>query len=148
LDRVSGLLLLLLGLLIFWEGRAVPFGSIGAPGPLFFPLVLGIMLVFLGLVLLVRKPDPKEKGGGSAFDWPGILRRLLPVFAGLVVYVYLLEPLGFLIAGIALMTFLFLNVASQKWPTAFLGAFVSIGLAYLLFGVLMKSNLPRGPLGF
>ena len=109
-------------------------------------MILGIFVVLLSLLLLI--PKGKERGGEPAFVWTAILRRVVPVFIGTVVYIFLLEPLGFLIAGVLLMTFLFLTITSQKWPVAFLGAFISIGLAYLLFGVLMKSNLPRGPLGF
>jgi putative tricarboxylic transport membrane protein len=145
-DRVSGVILLILGMIIFWEGRKVPLGSISAPGPRFFPMILGVFVLLLSLLLLI--PRGKERGGESVFVWTAILRRLVPVFVGMMAYVFLLETLGFLIAGVLLMTFLFLMISSQKWPVAFLGAFISIGLAYLLFGVLMKSNLPRGPLGF
>jgi hypothetical protein len=65
-----------------------------------------------------------------------------------VAYFLLLEYLGFVVVSFLLMLFLFLWVGRQRWFVAFLSAAACIGLAYLLFDVLLKSNLPRGVFGF
>jgi hypothetical protein len=73
---------------------------------------------------------------------------MLIVFAALVAYFLFLEYLGFVIISFLLMAFLFLWVARQKWYFALSSAVICIGLAYILFDVLLKSNLPRGVFGF
>jgi hypothetical protein len=70
------------------------------------------------------------------------------LFVALLVYFVFLEYLGFVIMSFLLMAFCFIWVARQKWYTALFWAFVSIGLAYLLFDILLKSSLPRGVFGF
>ena len=70
------------------------------------------------------------------------------LFAALVAYFLFLEYLGFVIVSFLLMFFLFLWVGRQRWYVAFLSAVICIGLAYVLFEILLKSNLPRGVFGF
>ena len=70
------------------------------------------------------------------------------VFASLVLYAVFLEFLGFLIASFVLAVFLFAVFASEQYWLAFVKALVLTGLAYVLFDVLLKSNLPRGLLSF
>jgi hypothetical protein len=45
------------------------------------------------------------------------------------------------------MASLFLVVAGKKWHASIFWAFISTGLAYLLFDVLLKSPLPKGVFG-
>jgi putative tricarboxylic transport membrane protein len=70
------------------------------------------------------------------------------VFVALLVYFFFLESLGFIVVSFLLMTFLFVVMASQKWHIALLQAFIFVGLAYLLFEILLKSQLPKGVFGF
>ena len=144
MDRISGFIILLLGLGILLPGRKISIGNLGAPGSAFFPAILAVLMILLSLFLII----PKRKEGESVLVWSTILRRIIPVLTALLVYVFLLEYLGFIVTGVLLMTFLFMRVGSQRWFLAPLEAFISIGLAYLLFRVLMKSNLPVGLLGF
>jgi len=39
-------------------------------------------------------------------------------------------------------------VAHQRWYVALSSAVLCIGLAYILFDVLLKSSLPKGVFGF
>jgi putative tricarboxylic transport membrane protein len=145
MDRICGAILLLLGLGILWEGRGISFGRLSAPGPGFFPTILAILLILVSFLLIV---PGKKKESDSFGGWSKVFKRVLPVFAILMVYFFLLECLGFVISGLLLMMVLFIKVGSQRWYVALLGACASIGSAYVLFGVLLKSSLPRGVLGF
>lgn len=147
MDRISGFIVFFLSVVILWEGRRISIGSVHSPGPGFFPILVAALLLIFSLFLIIPK-GKKENEGQPFLGWSTILSRLLPVFAVLLAYFFLLEYLGFVVVGFLLMTFLFVKVGSLRWYVAVPGAFISIGLAYLLFGVLMKSNLPRGVLGF
>ena len=52
-DRLSGALLVLLGLFVLWERRVLPLGSSQHPGPGYAPLLLAILLIVLGAILIV-----------------------------------------------------------------------------------------------
>lgn len=147
MDRISGFIVFFLAVVIFWEGRKISIGGIHSPGPGFFPILVAALLLVFSLFLIIPKRK-RENEGQPPLAWSTVLRRLVPVLAVLLAYFFLLEYLGFLVTGFLLMTFLFAEVGSLRWYGAVPWAFISIGLAYLLFGVLMHSNLPRGVLGF
>ncbi len=145
MDRISGLVVFLLAFVIFWQGRGLSIGSLHAPGPGFFPALIAAVLVILSLFLMIG--GGKKEGAEDAVSGPAIVRMLV-LFAALVTYFLFLEYLGFVIVSFLLMFFLFLWVGRQRWYVAFLSAVICIGLAYLLFEILLKSNLPRGVFGF
>jgi len=145
MDRVSGLVVFFLGVCILWQGRHLSVGSLRGPGPGFFPTLLATILMILSFFLILPR-GKKEVEDQSFFS--GSLKRVLMIFVALLVYFFLLEYLGFVIVSLLFMAFSFIVVASYRWHTALLWAFVSIGLAYVLFDVLLKSNLPKGVFGF
>jgi hypothetical protein len=147
INRISGFVIFFLGAILLWEGRNLSIGNFSSPGPGFFPMLLATLLMIFSLVLII--PNVKKKNDGQPLlSWSTIQNRLLPVFGALLGYFFFLEYLGFVVAGFLLMIFLFVRIGSLRWYVAVSGAFISIVAAYLLFGVLIKSNLPQGILGF
>jgi putative tricarboxylic transport membrane protein len=144
-DRISGLIVFFLGIAILWQGRSLSIGTLRAPGSGFFPMLLAVTLMILSLLLVI--PRARKEAGQSSFSAQH-LGRVSMLFVALLVYFAFLEYLGFVIMSFLLMAFCFIRVARQKWYTALFWAFVSIGLAYLLFDILLKSSLPRGVFGF
>ena len=146
MNRISGLVVFIIACAIFWQGRGLSIGSLHAPGPGFFPALIAGALVILSFILMIGggKNEAEEEDSISA----RAMARMLLLFAALVAYFLLLEYLGFVIVSFLLMFFLFFWVGHQRWHMAFSSAAVCIGLAYLLFEVLLKSNLPRGVFGF
>jgi hypothetical protein len=152
-ERLSGFCVLLLGIIILWQGRHLSVGTLHAPGAGFFPLLLALLLIILSFFLVIPRTKDRTKTGGEDEGQPGLfsasrLGRVSMVFVALLLYFIFLEYLGFVIVSFLLMAFCFVWMARQRWYAALFWAFVSIGLAYLLFDVLLKSNLPRGVLGF
>ncbi len=137
----------MLGVGILWEGRHLPFGRLSAPGPRFYPAILASLLILLSLILIISE-GKKKSGKGTLPSWTGSLQQVLPVYAALLAYFFFMEYLGFAIAAVLLMTFLFAKVAALRWYGAVSGALISTGMAYLLFELVLKSHLPRGLLGF
>jgi len=144
MDRISGGVVFCLGVCILWQGRHLSVGSLHGPGPGFFPVLLAAVLMILSLFLIL--PKGKKEENSSFFS--GSVKRVLMMFVALLFYFALLEFLGFLIVSILFMAFSFIAIAYYRWYSALLWAFVSIGLTYLLFEVLLKSNLPKGVFGF
>ena len=144
MDRISGGVVLCLAAAILWQGKHLAIGNLRAPGPGFFPNLIAVILIILSLILLIAGDKKADKS-------PLIVRqsgrRLLPVFLALLGYFFLLEFLGFVVTSFLFMAVLFMTVTIQKWYRALLWAFVTTGFAYLIFEVLLKSNLPKGVLG-
>ena len=145
MDRISGIVVFLLGATILWQGRHLTTGSLRSPGPGFFPLLLAAVMIILAFFLIV--PGKKKESARESSSFPSI-GRLSIVFVALLAYFFFLESLGFIIVSFFLMAFLFIVMASQKWHLALLQSFIFVGMAYILFEVLLKSQLPRGVMGF
>ncbi len=145
MDRISGIVVLLLGAAILWQGRHLTIGSLRSPGPGFFPSLLAGVMIILALFLIAPRKKKDSSSESSSFSSIG---RVSIVFIALLFYFYFLESLGFIIVSFFLMTFLFIVVASEKWHLALLQSFIFVGLAYVLFDVLLKSQLPHGVVGF
>lgn len=145
MERVNGLIIFLLGLVILWQGRGLSLGNLHQPGPGFFPLVIAGVLIVLSVPIFLTARARAE--GETGFSRRG-LGRIVTVFAALIGYFLLLEYLGFAAVSFLLMTFFFLFIARQRWYAALFWALVTTGLAYLLFETLLQSNLPKGILRF
>jgi len=140
-DRIFGALMLLLAATYSWTARGFDPGFISGPlGPNAFPYLLGAVLTTTALYLLVRPDAPAV--------WPP-LKTLLQMFAMVVlllVYVALLERLGFIIATFATVFVLGWRLGASLKTATFTGIGVALGV-YGLFDVLLELPLPSGLLG-
>ena len=139
-----GVVVLCLGLAVLWQGSSLTIGSFRNPGSGLFPALIAVILLVLSL-LLILFPQKKEREG-QAVSAKSIV-RLSVVFAALLLYAFFLEYLGFLIVSFVLTTFLFLVFGSQRYWLAVVKAIAFTGLAYVLFELILKSNLPKGMVG-
>ena len=143
-DWLSGIALISVALLVAWQNRVFPTGSLAEPGPGYVPLLFAVALGFFGLLIALR-------GGASPFvntiDWSES-RRGMVLLVACGVAVFVLERIGYRLTMIALLIFL-LGVVERKRPLPTL--LVALGFAfasYFLFATLLKVQLPRGPWGF
>jgi putative tricarboxylic transport membrane protein len=144
MERVNGLIIFLFGLVIFWQGRALEIGGLHQPGPGFFPKLIACVLIILSFpIFLGRKTESDEELFSASR-----LGRVVTVLGALIGYFLLLEFLGFALSSFCLMGFCFLFIGRQRWYAGLFWAFVTTGLAYVLFQILLKSELPKGVFGF
>ncbi len=144
IDRASGVLFILLGLVVIWERRVLPLGTPAQPGPGYFPLLLAILLLIFGAILVFA-------GGASAplrsLKWSeaGTAAAIL----GCCIFATLgMEVIGYRLTMIAIMAFLFGVVERLKvWQVLTLTLFLSFG-TFWLFDTFLRVPLPRGGLGF
>jgi putative tricarboxylic transport membrane protein len=142
-DPASALFWLAVAILVAIQSVALKLGTLRQPGPGFFPFWSAIVLGVLSVVLLVgSKSRPAPAPAGDSKSWmPAI------VAGALIVYVLLLERLGFVTVTFLFLLFLF-RLVRKGWLVSGLAALIGTGACYGLFQLWLKSQLPRGPLGF
>ncbi len=145
MDRLYGVVILALGIGILLDGRNLSIGSLRSPGSGLFPDLIALIMILLSMVLILF---PQKKEGHGQTVSAKSMARLSVVFLAMVLYSFFLESLGFLIVSFLLTTLLFVAFGSQNYWKAILRAIVFTGLAYTVFEVLFKSNLPKGIFGF
>ncbi len=145
-DRIIGVLTLLAGMAIVWQALAhLHFGTFHHPGPGFFPLLLSFIIIFLSLFLVF---SPGKAGAGTLSFSARTLKRVCPVYVALLAFFAILEFAGFLISTFLLVSSLFLLSGKVKLRGAVIGSLIATVLSYLFFNLVLKSELPRGLLGF
>jgi putative tricarboxylic transport membrane protein len=131
------------GVLAACESARLPFGTVRNPGPGFFPWWASVVLALLALVLLVRawmpSSTPVEKGSGGIAK----VAALLIVLGG---YVFLLDPIGYLLSTFLLVLFMLRWIDPQRWPIALGMAAITSAGSYVVFAIWLSIPLPRGPL--
>ncbi|HEV8583578.1 MAG TPA: tripartite tricarboxylate transporter TctB family protein [Methylomirabilota bacterium] len=134
--------LALVAVFAFTQARYLEVGSVTQPGPGFFPLVLSVALAIVAGALFVQ-----ARHAGGALAEPTDRGRLATTLVALAAYVLLFERLGFVLATIGMLAFLFGALGGYRWRVA-VGAAVVITLAaWVLFDTWLQVRLPVGVLG-
>ena len=139
-DRAAGIGFAVFSLLVLWECRAIPFGTMAEPGPGALPVILAFTLLVCSIAVFL--------GGGASerfanLRWPE-WRHAVWILGTCVFLALALERLGYRVTiFIALVTLVTL-VERKSWIAGlvFAGAF-SLG-NYFLFNTLLRVPLPRG----
>ena len=66
-DRLAGTVLTAFAILVLWESRALPFGSIREPGAGAVPVLLALILLICSVAVIVGGPNLYRL---SALEWP------------------------------------------------------------------------------
>src|ERR1700754_3721899 len=96
-DIVSGAVMAALGTYVVIQAAVWPYYSVDGPGPGFFPLWYGILMIALALGLIVQAARKQPSTEPSKMDAAGV-KRALVVWAGFAVSLVLMGYLGFCIA--------------------------------------------------
>jgi len=142
-DLVSGLALAALGAFIVVRARGWTYMGEDGPGPGFFPMWYGSIMVVLSLALVAR--SVLAAPAGKDVKWREIGRALV-CWAAFVVCIALMDVVGFAIA-FALLTCFVITVMARRpqrvaLPVALGGSLLFCGV----FVMLLEVNLPRGML--
>lgn len=138
-DRILGLGLLVLAVAYGWAAQQwpEPFGGAESVGPETFPAILSVVLVAGSLYLMIR-PDPDAQWSVAKSAQELVVSVLV-----LVVYAFLLEPLGFVISTT-------LAVGTLSWRMgaaprrAFVTGLASAVVVFVLFNYGLSLSLPAG----
>ena len=143
-DRVAGAALALFALIVLWESRRLPLGSLSNPGPAYMPVGLALLLLVGGAAIAALGSAAAPLSSlGFRTEW----RHTVAIFAACAFCALGLERLGYRLTIFVALLFL-LFVVERKGPVAslvFAAAFAAG--TFLLFDTLLRVPLPRGPLG-
>jgi putative tricarboxylic transport membrane protein len=145
-DFWSGLLLMLFSGAVINEAFNLEVGTPRHPGSGFMILgaatVLGILalLQFLKSLLFRQRP-----GQAPERIHP---RRIISVIAANMIYIFVLESIGYLLSTFGLLCFLFQVYEKRKWGSIAGGAAAISFLTYVVFSRLLQLNLPKGLIRF
>lgn len=127
-DCWAGLLFAAFGAAFVLLASGMRLGTAHRMGPAYFPTILGALLIVLGLVIAVRGARAAAAGVEM-----GALRPVLVVLAAVLVFALTVQPLGVLIATVALVVVSRLGAGSGRALEVLLLAAALAALAALLF---------------
>jgi putative tricarboxylic transport membrane protein len=140
-DRYASIVFIVLGVLLFFYSQTLTTSIESHIGPKELPMFLSVALVFTGILNLVAALRAKAGKKKEGLEY----KKFLIILGSLLLYVFLLEPVGYVIS-----TFLFLLVAFQTMErgqilkSAIIAAAFAGGIYYLYVEVAMGS-LPGLP---
>lgn len=166
-DRVTGLMLVVLGALAYWGGSKLPPVPGQQVGPDVFPMVIGAGLVICGVLIMlgvgrtfeeeeeivtsasgeVAKADTLEPDRGFVAGFMHNGWKVLVPPAALFFYYFASEKLGFWITA-TLMTLALARSQGAKLKWAIALAVVAPIFVHLVFYKLLRVPLPAGLLNF
>jgi putative tricarboxylic transport membrane protein len=131
-----------LGLVAVWQARDFPAVPGQAYGPGLFPTVLGLILIGCTVGVMFQKPK--------------VQRETIEVRNRIAALTYALTPallfIGWEIVGWPLLSCVMgavlLWVGGARWSRSLLGGVSIAALTWIIFALLLRVPLPRGPLLF
>src|SRR4051812_49130248 len=146
-DVVSGAILAALGTYIVIQASIWPYYEVNGPGPGFFPIWYGILMIALSIGLIVsavRKPISENNDTIFTMGtW-----RALTVWLGLVVCLVAMAWLGFNVAFALFTIFIVSYVLKRSWFAGVLTGVLSSACFYVLFAEILQVQLPTNAWGF
>lgn len=147
-DALSGVVWLALGLFVLITSVRLGLGSFSDPGSGFVACGASILFLSSTVLMLVTGRLSGRPPAPLAEAWRGLRwRTVLLVITGSVIYLFVLDKLGYLLATFAFMLLLF-GLGKMKPWVVLLCALLSVVGSYYIFHGLLKVPLPRGILSF
>ena len=145
-DRLSSVFFIIFSAAICLTALKLPWGTLKNPGPMLFPMLLGVSLLALAVVLLLQSASARTSFL-ALFPKAEILKvlYLLLIFFGSI---FVLEPLGFFISTFVLLTLLFKTIGGRGALKSILFGLTVSFITYWSFTHLLSVRLPRGVIWF
>ena len=142
-DRITSFFLQAFALFFCVLSYRLGMGSLRDPGPGFIPFFSGILLAGLSLAIFMRSVIRKEEASSFGKGW----KKGLWVTGSLLIYVLILESMGFIVTTFFFLMLSTLSFQPRRWTGAFLLSLLTVIISYLIFSVWLKVQLPIGLLG-
>lgn len=138
-DRVFGMFMLILAVAYGWEATQFPepFGGSESVGPETFPIILSFLLGISAIYMMLR-PDPDEA-------WPvmPMMLELIGIVLAILAFAWAIEPLGFIPAAVAIVTYLAWRMGAEIKKSLIIGVTSSVAI-FLIFNNVLELALPLG----
>jgi hypothetical protein len=130
------------GVAFAWGATSYTIGSAVSMGAGYFPLILGVVLAFIGAMVCLRALGPETDGG----DQIGLIawKPLALVLGSVIVFGLILPKLGLIAAIIALIV-IATRADVTSWKQSLLLALGLVIFCYLVFVLGLKLQFPVWP---
>ena len=146
---IGGVVIFLLGAVTTLLSLDMPIGTFRKSGTGMFPLILGILLMFLsGLFLLqlfLKTQAVREKSSTAAIL--GSSKPFILFFGTMVLVTLLFNRLGYPLSSFLLMLALLRILGVKRWRFNLPLSFITAAVCYFLFVQWLKIPLPKGWIG-
>jgi putative tricarboxylic transport membrane protein len=146
-DALSGAALVALGSVVLWHIQGFPPMPGQKFGPAWFPGLIAVGLIACGALLIAARL--RAETAAPLFALPDWTRRARPVasvtavISGLLLYVFVVDTLGFHITAAALLL-AWSRLLGASWRLALPVALAATVVIHLAFYKLLKVPLPWG----
>jgi putative tricarboxylic transport membrane protein len=135
--RLSGVIVLLLGISSLAYSYSLSLGSLLAPGPGFWPFVCSGVIVLGSVALLITERDSRDYERFTARTGMIVIGLL-----SLVVFALLFIRIGFIIPGLLTFAFWLRFLGEESWrATLILSVLFTVGF-YVLFALVLRVPFP------
>jgi putative tricarboxylic transport membrane protein len=148
-DLISSILFMVGGGVIVAVALRLNVGTLRDPGPGLFPIITGILMSLIAAGTFAQAcvravlAGPGHAGRAAKL-WHGKSAATVGI---MLLYAYALEWAGFLTVTLLMLLVLFKAIAGLNFRASVGGAILATAVAYLVFKVWLKVQLPAGPLG-
>jgi len=145
LDRISGIVLFVIGSIVLATCLSYPIGTFQKPGGGLFPLMASILLMGLSALLVLQSRG--VQGGGATGVTPFFRSREAPKRIGLALlcvvgYRYVFPLIGFASSTGLLIFVMSVFLADYGYKRSIIFACITAILSYYLFEVGLKIPMP------
>lgn len=143
-NRVIAILSLILGIYVVVEGKALQiFAANGNPGPGFMPFIIGLLITFVGALILATTFSAKTDTRSLTINWADI--RDMSIIGGSSLVAIVLTPFLGIVVSLGLMSGALAALMGERRIYILLGLVIILpAFLYLLFGVGLGVPLPMG----
>lgn len=143
-DRVSAIALIIFALLVIWESRQLPLGTLRQPGPAFVPILLALLLLMFAVFLVLTSNRAPSLSSITWTEW----RHALAILAASLFSVFAIERIGYRLTVLLVLGFLVKLLEQRSWIVSLSFAFTLSFGSFFLFYTVLRVPLPKGPFGF
>ncbi len=142
--RLATLAIGAIGVLVCWQGRQLVYYTPYGPGPAFFPLWLGGILIVLALGLLIGSVVARPSLSGTLAPARGARLDFVATLGAILAFTLLIERLGFALTVFPMVAILLLARRCSLPLALAVAAVASFGVGYV-FSNHLGVALPRAP---
>jgi len=143
-DRASAIALIIFALLVIWESRQLPLGTLRQPGPAFIPILLALLLLMFAVFLVLTSSRAPSLSSVTWTEW----RHALAILAASLFSVFAIERLGYRLTVLLVLVFLVKLLYHLSLIVSLSIAFTLSFGSFFLFYTVLRVPLPQGPFGF
>jgi putative tricarboxylic transport membrane protein len=144
-EWIGGTFWFLFSVFIGYQSFRLGLGTLRMPGPGFLFFWTAVFIGTLSLIDIWRslKQEGVQAAKATTAGSSNIIKVAL-VLLSLLIYVALVEWLGFVLTTLLLFLFLLGVIEKKKWSFAILVSVIVTACSYLVFETALSSQLPKG----